>query len=69
METEYIDDIGNWKDLANAIIAKTCEDYLSGVISSKTLKRFLCSEYCSILSDIDPDYLYEKVVARKKGLY
>lgn len=51
-----------WEALANAIIEQAVDDYLASDESAEeAFKRFLYSDYFKILTNISPNYLYEKV--------
>ena len=58
----------NYEDLANAIILQACVDYQSekgDTVKSKVRKdsivNFFYSDFFSLLTNIDPDYLIERL--------
>lgn len=54
--------IDPWRKLANAIIIQACRDYLEKKMSAAQLKRFCYGEWFQFLTDIDGDYLFERLV-------
>ena len=62
MEIKY-----NYDLLATAIIKQAVDDYISNECSEREFKKFLHSDFFSMLSNIDSDYLF-RLADRKKYL-
>lgn len=56
-----MDNIEAYKNLANAIIIKACEDYKTGNITDYSFKRFCRSGWFRILTKVNPEYLIKKM--------
>ena len=51
-----------YEDLANAIIVQACTDYKLGYMIDFDFRKFIYSEWFTVLTDCDPDYLYNAMV-------
>lgn len=56
------DTLNPWVKLANAIIIQACKDYRRGKIDFGKFKNFCLGEWIQMLSDIDGEYLLERLV-------
>lgn len=50
-----------YQDLAVAIVAQACQDYINSYISEESFKEFLYSGWYAILTDINPKLLFKEV--------
>lgn len=53
-------------NLANAIILLTIKDYLQNKISEYGFKHFLYSEWYSVLTDLEPQVIYDYALELKE---
>lgn len=51
-----------YEDLANAIIVQACTDYKLGYMNDFDFRKFIYSQWFTVLTDCDPDYLYNAMV-------
>ena len=56
-----MDNVEAYQNLANAIIIQACEDYKTGEINDDSFERFCRSEWFSMLTKVDPEYLIKKM--------
>lgn len=56
----YSDDA--YKALASAIVLQACKDYRTGKISYSKFKHFLRSQWYRMLTNVDGEYLLERLV-------
>ena len=56
-----MDNIESYKNLANAIIIRACEDYKTGNMTDYSFKYFCMSSWFRILTKVNPEYLIEKM--------
>ena len=62
-----MDKVEAYQNLANAIIIQACEDYKTGEINDDSFERFCRSEWFSILTKVDPEYLIKKMDKEREG--
>ena len=62
-----MDNIEEYQNLANAIIIQACEDYKTGEITDDSFERFCRSEWFSVLTKVDPEYLIKKMDKEREG--
>ena len=62
-----MDNVEAYQNLANAIIIQACEDYKTGEINDDSFERFCRSEWFSILTKVDPEYLIKKMDKEREG--
>ena len=62
-----MDSVEAYQNLANAIIIQACEDYKTGEINDDSFERFCRSEWFSILTKVDPEYLIKKMDKEREG--
>lgn len=62
-----MDKVEAYQNLANAIIIQACEDYKTGEISDDSFERFCRSEWFSVLTKVDPEYLIKKMDKEREG--
>ena len=55
-----------YHNLANAIIIRACEDYVTGEITDCSFKRFCRSNWFRILTNVKPEYLIEKMEIKRE---
>lgn len=62
-----MDNVEVYQNLANAIIIQACEDYKTGEITYDSFERFCRSEWFSVLTKVDPEYLIKKMDKEREG--
>ena len=62
-----MDNVEAYQNLANAIIIQACEDYKTGEITDYSFEHFCRSEWFSILTKVDPEYLIKKMDKEREG--
>ena len=62
-----MDNIEEYQNLANAIIIQACEDYKIGEINDDSFERFCRSEWFSVLTKVDTEYLIKKMYKERDG--
>ena len=60
---EYIE---NYKNLANAIIIQACDDFIKSEINETQFRHFVYSDLFSVLTNVNPDVIYECIIKRKE---
>lgn len=55
-----------YENLANSIIVRACNDYRYNVITEQEFKDFLYSDWFAILSDVNPDVIYQRITMEKR---
>ena len=63
---KYVSDVrtegAGWEALANAVVKQAVVDYVNGgKFVEEDFKRFIYGDYFTLLTDVSPDYLFEKV--------
>lgn len=71
MENELIDTYTAYEDLANAIIIRAVDDYEKALASKddykiKSIEKFFKSDWYSILSKVDGNYILSKIKSKFK---
>ena len=63
----YVEDPQPWQNLANAIVLQAVADYrlTNGPRDLEDLERFFRSDWFSMLTDLDPEYLISKLRGEK----
>ena len=62
-----MDNVEAYQNLANAIIIQACEDYKTGEINDDSFECFCRSEWFSMLTKVDPEYLIKKMDKEREG--
>lgn len=56
----------NYENLARAIIVAACNDYEKGSMSEEAFTHFIYSDWFGVLTQADPDAIYEGMQIRKE---